>query len=188
MPCPAISANADDLMPLFLSKATNKELRNDIEHEYRLWEKVKRGSRIPNFSFTDTEGKTMKLSDFRGKYVLIDCWATWCGPCKIQLPHLEKVIARYKDAEIVFVGLSSDKKREAWQKMVRERNMHGVQVNEPDADAAFFKLFRVNAIPRFILLAPDGTVQDSHLPRPSEPALVSLLDSLLNSHRPVVRY
>lgn len=172
--------DADDLMPIYLSKAVNQELRSDVEREYGLWEKVKRGSRIPDFSFTDTEGKTVKLSDFRGRHVLIDCWATWCGPCKIQLPHLEKVIARYKDSAIVFMGLSSDKKREAWLRMVCERNMRGVQVNEPDADAAFFKLFRVNAIPRFILLAPDGTVQDSHLPRPSEPALVELLDNLLD--------
>lgn len=169
----------DDLMPLFLSAVTNGEIRTDIAGSHSLWEKVRKGSRLPDFSFTDTEGKRVALSQFRGKYVLIDCWATWCGPCKIQLPHLEKVMDRYGDKNIVFIGISSDKNKAAWQKMVKDRHMRGVQLNEPDAEAEFFTLFRVNAIPRFILLSPDGTVYDAHLPRPSDAALTALLDTLL---------
>lgn len=173
--------DADDLMSLYLSMSHDDTMRSHISDEYRLWEKVKRGSSIPDFAFGDTQGNKVKLSDLRGKYVLIDCWATWCGPCKAQLPQLEKTMERYAGKNIVFVSISSDKKRDAWLKMVNDRNMKGIQLNEPDAEADFFTLFRVNAIPRFILLAPDGTVQDSHLPRPSDPALSALLDELVGN-------
>ena len=110
--------------------------------------------------------------------MLIDCWATWCGPCKNQLPHLERLEQKFEKAGIVFVGLSSDKDQTAWKRMVEERQMRGIQLNEPNVDAEFFRLFQVNAIPRFILLNPDGTVYDAHLPRPSDPALEALLKKL----------
>ena len=171
--------DAADLMQVFRSAAKSAGVRRDIEDKHTAWDKVSKGKALPEFTFSDIAGKQVKLSDFHGKYVLIDCWATWCGPCKAQLPHLEKVEKRYADKNIVFVSISSDKDRQKWVDMVTEKKMGGVQLNEPRVDCEFFTLFQVNGIPRFILLAPDGTVYDAHLPRPSDPALSALLDQLL---------
>ncbi|MGM9701835.1 MAG: TlpA family protein disulfide reductase [Prevotella sp.] len=171
--------DAADLMQIFRTAAKSAEVLRDIEDKHTAWDKVSKGKALPDFVFSDIEGKQVKFSDFRGKYVLIDCWATWCGPCNAQLPHLEKIEERYAGKNIVFVSISSDKDRQKWVKMVTEKKMGGVQLNEPRVDGEFFTLFQVNAIPRFILLSPDGTVYDAHLPRPSDPALSSLLDKLL---------
>lgn len=171
--------DAADLMQVFRSAAKSAGVRRAIEDKHTAWDKVSKGKALPEFTFSDIAGKQVKLSDFHGKYVLIDCWATWCGPCKAQLPHLEKIEKRYADKNIVFVSISSDKDRQKWVDMVTEKKMGGVQLNEPRVDCEFFTLFQVNGIPRFILLGPDGTVYDAHLPRPSDPALSALLDQLL---------
>lgn len=168
-----------DLMEVFLSTVTDARNRDEITRQHAAWKKVERGQRLPEFTFTDLRGQQVKLSDFIGRYVFIDCWATWCGPCKIQIPHLKKLEERYHGRNIVFVSLSSDKDRNAWAKMVQDQKLGGVQLNEPRLDCEFFTLFQVSAIPRFILLSPDGTVYDAHMPRPSNEATTALLDKLL---------
>ena len=170
-----------DLMQLFLTVVKDTITRNEISSLHAAWKKVERGQQLPEFSFTDINGKQVKLSDFKGRYVFIDCWATWCGPCKGQLPHLKKLEERYHDKNIVFVSISSDKDRNAWTKMVSEKSLGGIQLNEPRIDSAFFTLFQVNAIPRFILLNPDGTVYDANMSRPSNPDTQQLLDTLLGT-------
>ena len=82
---------------------------------------------------------------------------------------------------IVFVSISSDKDRNVWTKKVREKSLGGIQFNEPRLDSDFFTLFQVNAIPRFILLNPDGTVYDANTSRPSNPDTQKLLDTLLGT-------
>lgn len=171
--------DAADLMQVFCTAVKSAEVRRDIEDKHAGWDKVSKGKALPDFVFSDIEGKQVKFSDFHGKYVLIDCWATWCGPCNAQIPHLAKLEERYANKNIVFVSISSDKDRQKWAKMVTEKKMGGIQLNEPRVDCEFFTLFQVTAIPRFILLSPDGTVYDAHLPRPSDPALSTLLDKLL---------
>lgn len=94
---------------------------------------------------------------------------------------LKKLEERYHDKNIVFVSISSDKDRNVWTKMVREKSLGGIQLNEPRIDSAFFTLFQVNAIPRFILLNPDGTVYDANMSRPSNPDTQQLLDTLLGT-------
>lgn len=168
-----------DLMQLFLTVVTDTKTRDEILTLHAAWKKVERGQQLPDFSFTDINGKQVNLSDFKGRYVFIDCWATWCGPCKGQLPHLKNLEERYHDKNIVFVSISSDKDRSAWTKMVREKSLGGVQLNEPRLDSDFFTLFQVNAIPRFILLNPDGTVYDANMSRPSNSETPLLLDMLL---------
>ena len=76
------------------------------------------GQPAADFAFEDMEGKTVRLSDFRGKYVYVDLWATWCGPCNAEIPHLRKLEERLRGKNIVFVGISSDSDRDAWAKFV----------------------------------------------------------------------
>jgi thiol-disulfide isomerase/thioredoxin len=97
------------------------------------------GKSAYNFSIPDSTGKMVSMKDFKGKVVLIDVWATWCGPCKAQMPFLKEIEEEYANkADIVFVGISTDKieARQKWANMVNEKQLGGVQLID-DVGKAF---------------------------------------------------
>nr|WP_299381258.1 TlpA disulfide reductase family protein [Allomuricauda sp.] len=113
---------------------------------------------------------TVSLTDFKGKYVYVDIWATWCGPCKMEIPHLKKVEEAYHEKNIAFVSISVDKEkqRKSWEKMVEEKSLGGVQLfADKSFKSDFIKKYQVQGIPRFILIDPNGNIVDSNAPRPS---------------------
>ena len=122
-------------------------------------------------------GKEYTLADFRGKYVYIDMWATWCGPCKREMPYLKALEEEFEDAEIVFVGLSVDKDKAAWEKMVKEGGLTGVQLYL-GLGSSFQEAYRVEGIPRFILLDKDGNIISNDMSRPSEEKTAETLRNL----------
>lgn len=83
------------------------------------WRKLSVGALSPNFNCTDLSGKKVSLSDFKGKYVYIDIWATWCGPCQREIPHLQKLEEKYHGKDIYFVSISCDNNKKAWENRVR---------------------------------------------------------------------
>lgn len=133
--------------------------------------------KCPSFKFKDINGKEVALEDFKGKYVYIDCWATWCGPCKAELPALKKLEEKYKNRNIVFVSISSDKDKAAWEKMVKLDNLGGVQLNT-DRDNSFHSALKIASIPRFMLIDPEGYFVSDNAPRPSNSQTEILFDSL----------
>lgn len=140
------------------------------------------GTTAPNFNYINHKGDKTKLKDFDGKYVYIDLWATWCGPCRGEIPYLQKIEEKYHDKNIVFVSISIDKEVdfEKWKTFVKEKNMGGVQLFADNAwESAFAQSFSVKSIPRFILIGPDRKVIQAVAPRPSDPELVKDLDLLL---------
>ena len=169
------------LMEIFTRKVHSARLRKSIEEKYTTWERVAKGKSIPEFTFLDINGSEVALSGFKGKYVYIDCWATWCGPCKQQLPALKILEHKYAGKDIVFVSISSDKDRQKWKDMVVKDKLKGVQLIEKLSTASeFSERFVITGIPRFILLDKEGRVYDANAPRPSDPAAVKLLDSVLS--------
>lgn len=144
-------------------------------------EKMK-GQPSPSFAYENFKGGTTKLEDFKGKYVYIDVWATWCGPCRQEIPFLQKVEEKYHGKKIEFVSISVDqmKDHEKWKKMVTEKSLGGIQLfADKDWSSAFVQAYGINSIPRFLLIGPDGKVIDPDAARPSDPALVEQLDKLL---------
>ena len=116
---------------------------------------LKEGDQAPTFKYLDINGKEVSLSDLKGKYVYIDIWATWCGPCTGELPHLKELEKKMHGKKIVFVSISCDKDKAAWEKMVKEKGLEGVQLHN-GGDRAFMDAFGVKYIPRFILLDKEG--------------------------------
>ena len=123
------------------------------------------------------EGKEYTLVDFRGKYVYIDMWATWCGPCKREMPYLKALEEEFKDAEIVFLGLSVDKDKEAWENMVRQGELTGVQLYL-GTGSRFQEGYSVESIPRFILLDKEGIIISNDMTRPSAKETAETLRNL----------
>jgi len=134
------------------------------------------------FDYLNFKGGNTKLSDFKGKYVYIDVWATWCGPCRAEIPFLKKVEEKYEGKNIAFVSISVDvqKDLDKWKKFVGEKQLGGVQLfADKDWNSDFIKSFSINSIPRFILIDPSGKVVSADAARPSSPKLQEQLDGLL---------
>ena len=152
-------------------------------------QKLKKGNPAPDFSnYENHLGGTNSLKDFRGKYVYIDVWATWCRPCIVQFPFIKKLKEEYKNKNIVFVGISTDddrrsngnweKAREKWKKMVKQKNLDGIQLWAGKDDARFSKEYAIRGIPRFILIDPKGNIVNSHAVSPSSGSIRSIIDNL----------
>ncbi len=136
----------------------------------------------PSFDYENHKGGKTKLEDLRGKYVYIDVWATWCGPCIAEIPHLKKVEEKYHGKNIEFVSISVDTEKdyEKWKKMVVSKELGGIQLfADKNWTSDFIKAYGINAIPRFILIGPDGKVIKADAARPSSASLTELLDSLV---------
>ena len=137
----------------------------------------KPGRKSPDFEATDLDGKVWTLADFKGKYLYIDMWATWCAPCKRELPYLKALAEKFADAEITFLGLSTDESKEKWESMVSQGDMPGVQLHL-GSRSKFQKAYKIDAIPRFILIGKDGKIINNDMLRPSSGDIVSYLEGL----------
>lgn len=112
---------------------------------------TKEGTQAVAFSYPDISGKKVSLADLKGKLVLIDLWATWCGPCKAEEPYWEKLNEQFKGKDIAFVGISVDQDKKAWDKYVPEKNLKGIQLHAgPGNDLS--AAYKVTGIPRYMLI------------------------------------
>lgn len=139
--------------------------------------KLSKGQPAIPFTFRNVEGKEVSLADFRGKYVYIDLWATWCGPCNAEIPHLEKLEKQFEGRNICFISISSDQDREAWVKFVKNRKLGGIQLHMGD-DRKFMKEICCYGIPHFLLIDRNGNFIDANMSRPSDPKTVKVLQGL----------
>lgn len=140
------------------------------------------GKASPDFDYENYKGGKTKLSDLKGKYVYIDLWATWCGPCRGEIPFLQKIEEKYHGKNIEFVSVSIDKAKdyEKWKKFVADKNLGGIQLfADKDWESEFVTSYGVTGIPRFILIDPKGNIVDSDADRPSSAELQEKLDMLL---------
>lgn len=138
---------------------------------------LKAGDVSPVFKYCDINGKEVSLSDLKGKYVYIDIWATWCPPCRQELPHLKELEKKMHDKNIVFVSISCDQNKADWEKMVKDQKLGGIQLHT-GGDRAFMNAYRVRTIPRFILLDKEGKILNLDMTRPSDPATLKTLEAL----------
>ncbi len=141
-----------------------------------------KGKVSPVFTnYENSNGGTTSLSDLKGKYVFIDVWATWCAPCKAEIPYLKVLEKEFHGRNIEFVSISVDKPEayETWVQMVKNEGLSGVQLfADTDFESTFITEYGINSIPRFILLDPEGNIVDADADRPSNPKLKALFIEL----------
>lgn len=151
----------------------NVETQYQKQHAFDLV--LGKGKASPKFTNLENYNSgTTSLDDFKGKYVYLDIWATWCRPCLAQIPALKDLEDEYKDKNIVFVSISSDKieKHKAWRDMIAEKEMTGVQLFLGE-DKSFMQEYQIANIPRFIFIDPDGNIVNANAPRPSQTELIT---------------
>jgi len=124
------------------------------------------GSATPEFSFTDINGKPHRLSDYRGKVVLLDFWGVWCGPCVAEAPKLAAIYKRLHQKGFEVIGIHMGKEIEPLRKFIAEKGMTWAQATE-DQHGALHQLFRVDGWPTYYLIGKDGTIRANNL-RPGD--------------------
>ncbi|WP_423146797.1 redoxin domain-containing protein [Rubrolithibacter danxiaensis] len=119
------------------------------------------GAMAIDFTQNDVNGKPVKLSDFRGKYLLLDFWASWCGPCRHENPNVVRVYNKYKDKNFTVLGVSLDRQngKDAWLKAIKDDQLEWTQVS----DLKFWNnkvavLYGIRAIPQNFLIDPSGKI------------------------------
>ncbi|HEX7846623.1 MAG TPA: TlpA disulfide reductase family protein [Chitinophagaceae bacterium] len=140
----------------------------------------KKGSPSYNFAYEDINGKKVSMTDLKGKVVLVDVWATWCGPCKVEIPHLKKLEEEFEGKKVEFVSISVDveKDKEKWKNFVAEKALGGTQLFA-SGWSDITKYYDITGIPRFLVFDQEGKIVTANAPRPSEPELKTLLENTL---------
>lgn len=165
----------DDLAPYKKYFLTDSIRAKYLRFESSLASYAK-GEKAYNFSYPDINGNTVTLASFKGKVVLVDTWATWCMPCKKEIPHLKKLEEELKGKDIAIVSLSVDEAKDEtkWKDFVKKEKLGGIQLYAKGF-SEFAKYYKINAIPRFLIFDKEGKIVTVDSPRPSEPELKELL-------------
>jgi peroxiredoxin len=149
-------------------------LRQKVEGELSRLEKV--GKPAPSVAARDVKGDMLRLEDLRGKYVLVDFWATWCAPCVAELPRLQAAYSRYRDSGFEIVGVSLDETKTAVTDFIKARNIPWRQVHNASGGGDLVEAFGVGTIPATFLIDREGVITRLELRGPAlDQALTKLI-------------
>lgn len=158
----------DSLMTRYIYTFKDKKYSEAVAMKALMIESMSKGAPAPLFDAVTIDKQPFNLAQLKGKFVVIDVWATWCGPCRIQSPHFEKMAIKYKDKPVQFLAASTDEKQLDWLAEAKTKSKSVLQVHLNDANR-FQAQYDVQGIPRFILIGPGGELINSKMPFPDDP-------------------
>lgn len=154
----------DSLAKKYQKELPNSSYTQELVNKVEAFRKLAIGSPAPELSLPDPNGELVSLSSFKGKYVMIDFWAAWCRPCRMENPNVVKMYNAYNDKGFEVLGVSLDRTKDAWVKAIEEDQLTWTQVSDLkyfESEAA--QLYQINSIPATYLIGPDGTIVAKNL-------------------------
>jgi len=187
-------AEIEDLVDQYIQRSTPGKLKEHVIELKAKWSSIAPEKIAYNFSLTDEDGNQVTLADFRGQFVFLDFWTTWCGPCRGDIPHLMELIQKYADKPIVFISISCDKDKTAWENMLQTGYSLGdqeIQFNpmpnwihlHSNPEDQLQRNYLVPGYPTYIFIDPQGRYVSAPAPSPDDPRLLNLLERVLNSNK-----
>lgn len=149
-----VERNYGRLAPEVKASPAGQALKEQID----FLKPIQPGGIAPDIQLADTSGQTIALYSLRGNYVLLDFWASWCGPCRASFPHLRKMHEQY-GKQVKFISISVDQKEAEWQQAMKEEQLPwGQYLSGKALSKAIGKLYDINSIPTFLLIDPQGKI------------------------------
>lgn len=179
---PQAKADIEEVWQAFQQTTTDKTAVEKLRPQYEHYTRFLPGKLAPDFEMTGVDGKIYHLSDFRGKALYIDIWATWCGPCCMEIPYVEKLVEHYRDnTKIEFLSISLDSNQTAWEEKLKADKPAWKQFICPDNfKSELANRYGIQGIPRFLFIDKEGKIISVDAPRPSFDNIISYLDGHLD--------
>lgn len=155
------TAQLDKLMAQFPQLEEARQLKKEFLAQSAIKNALKKGSVIPHFAYNDPSGNPVDLNSFKGKYVLIDFWASWCGPCRKAIPEVKALYKMYKESGFEVLSVSVDTDNAAWRKAMAEEDMPWSQVLSPDKNKTM-DTFMIIGIPTLYLVDREGKIVEKY--------------------------
>jgi peroxiredoxin len=139
------------------------------------------GLTAPDFSAKDLAGNEIKLSNYRGKIVIVDFWATWCGPCVAMIPHEKEMMKRFADRPVVMIGISADREEDKLREFVKMRDITWPNVFDGQSGGSLARIYQIEAFPTIFVIDSRGVIRHRFVGVPGpelDGAIVRLLDEM----------
>ncbi|MFY7811999.1 MAG: TlpA family protein disulfide reductase, partial [Flavobacterium sp.] len=167
-----------EIFEKFFNQINNNRHQKFLNYKFKMLQKIGKGNLAYNIKGLDIDGKLHSLEELKGKIVVLDFWATWCGPCLYEAPYFDQLALKYKNDQVVFLSISIDENKPKWIAKVKSnpskvQNWIALNVNE------IAENYQISGIPRFVVIDKAGNFYESQMARPSEKSFETILNIAL---------